>query len=106
MTTTGPAPIGVIAQYNLLERLEPSGPGDLFRARDTHHGRTVAIRLLPADLTPGTSDREGITVVLVTHEPDIAAAARRVITVRDGRIQSDELTRPVTYSVPAAEAGE
>ena len=62
MTTTGPAPIGVIAQYNLLERLEPSGPGDLFRARDTHHGRTVAIRLLPADLTPGTSDREGITL--------------------------------------------
>jgi serine/threonine-protein kinase len=50
----------VIAQYNLLERLEPSGPGDLFRARDTHHGRTVAIRLLPADLTPGTSDREGL----------------------------------------------
>jgi serine/threonine-protein kinase len=62
VTTTGPAPIGVIAQYNLLERLEPSGPGDLFRARDTHHGRTVAIRLLPADLTPGTSDREGITL--------------------------------------------
>jgi serine/threonine-protein kinase len=50
----------VIAHYNLLERLEPSGPGDLFRARDTHHGRTVAIRLLPADLTPGTSDREGL----------------------------------------------
>ena len=60
VTTTSPAPIGVIAHYNLLERLEPSGPGDLFRARDTHHGRTVAIRLLPADLTPGTSDREGL----------------------------------------------
>jgi serine/threonine-protein kinase len=60
VTTTGPAPIGAIAHYNLLERLDPSGPGDLFRARDTHHGRTVAIRLLPADLTPGTSDREGM----------------------------------------------
>jgi len=50
----------MIAHYNLLERLEPSGPGDLFRARDTHRGRTVAIRLLPADSTPGTSDREGL----------------------------------------------
>jgi serine/threonine protein kinase len=58
VTATSPSPIGVIAHYNLLERLEPSGPGDLFRARDTHHGRTIAIRLLPADLTPGTSDRE------------------------------------------------
>jgi serine/threonine protein kinase len=45
--TTVPAPIGVVAHYNLLERLEPSGPGELFRARDTHRGRTVAIRVLP-----------------------------------------------------------
>jgi eukaryotic-like serine/threonine-protein kinase len=46
-----PAPIGVVAHYNLLEPLEPSGPGDLYRARDTKAGRTVAIRLLPADFT-------------------------------------------------------
>ena len=31
----------------------------------------------------------GITVVLVTHEPEVAACADRVITVRDGRILSD-----------------
>src|SRR6185503_5721963 len=31
----------------------------------------------------------GITVVLVTHEPDIAAHASRVIEVRDGLIRSD-----------------
>jgi putative ABC transport system ATP-binding protein len=31
----------------------------------------------------------GITVVLVTHEPDIAAYAERVITFRDGHIVSD-----------------
>ena len=43
------APIGVIGQYNLLERLEPAGPGDLFRARDTRKGRTVAVRVLPPD---------------------------------------------------------
>jgi eukaryotic-like serine/threonine-protein kinase len=46
-----PAPLGVIAHYNLLEQLEPSGPGDLYRARDTRLGRTVAIRLLPPDFT-------------------------------------------------------
>jgi len=32
----------------------------------------------------------GITVVIVTHEADIAACARRIITVRDGRIFRDE----------------
>jgi putative ABC transport system ATP-binding protein len=33
---------------------------------------------------------EGITVVLVTHEPDIAAWAARVVLVKDGLIASDE----------------
>ena len=33
---------------------------------------------------------EGITVVLVTHEPDIAAFAGRLIVFRDGRITRDE----------------
>jgi len=51
VTTSPPSPLGVIAHYNLLERLEPSGPGDLYRARDTKLGRTVAVRLLPADFT-------------------------------------------------------
>jgi ABC-type lipoprotein export system ATPase subunit len=32
---------------------------------------------------------QGITVVLVTHEPDIAAYAERIITFRDGHILSD-----------------
>jgi putative ABC transport system ATP-binding protein len=35
----------------------------------------------------------GNTVILVTHEPDIAAHAQRVIRVRDGKIESDEKTR-------------
>lgn len=34
--------------------------------------------------------RQGQTVVMVTHEPDIAAHARRVIVLRDGVIASDE----------------
>jgi macrolide transport system ATP-binding/permease protein len=32
----------------------------------------------------------GLTVVLVTHEPDMAAFADRIVTVRDGLIVSDE----------------
>jgi putative ABC transport system ATP-binding protein len=32
---------------------------------------------------------QGITICLVTHEPDIAACAKRVITMRDGRVRSD-----------------
>ncbi|HJZ48964.1 MAG TPA: ABC transporter ATP-binding protein [Roseiflexaceae bacterium] len=37
---------------------------------------------------------QGITVVLVTHEADIAAHARRVLTVHDGLLDSDAPTRP------------
>jgi putative ABC transport system ATP-binding protein len=33
---------------------------------------------------------EGQTVIMVTHEPDIAAHARRVVILRDGVIESDE----------------
>ncbi|MGB0130764.1 ABC transporter permease [Chlorobium sp.] len=35
-------------------------------------------------------NEEGKTVIMVTHEPDIAAYAERVITMRDGVILSDE----------------
>ena len=55
-----PGPIGVVAHYNLLERLEPAGPGDLYRARDTKLGRTVALRLLPADFTTGSDARAAL----------------------------------------------
>lgn len=57
MTTSVPGPIGVIEHYNLLERLEPAGPGELFRARDTRKGRTVAVRVLPADFVRSTDRR-------------------------------------------------
>ena len=35
-------------------------------------------------------NREGLTIVLVTHEPDIATYASRVLVFRDGRLLSDE----------------
>jgi putative ABC transport system ATP-binding protein len=41
--------------------------------------------------------QEGMTIVLVTHEADIAGWAHRVITMRDGTVRSDE-RRPPTAS--------
>ena len=35
----------------------------------------------------------GQTVIMVTHEPDIAARAARVVVLRDGKVESDRLTR-------------
>jgi len=35
-------------------------------------------------------NREGKTIIMVTHENDIAAWARRVVRLRDGRVESDE----------------
>ena len=45
----------------------------------------------------------GITVILVTHEPDIAAYAARVITMRDGLVRSDLRQDPRTA---VAQAGQ
>lgn len=36
-------------------------------------------------------NNEGVTIVLVTHEPDIAEYAKRIITFKDGNIISDVL---------------
>jgi putative ABC transport system ATP-binding protein len=35
-------------------------------------------------------NREGHTIVIITHEPDIAAFAKRIIFIRDGRIAEDK----------------
>jgi putative ABC transport system ATP-binding protein len=35
---------------------------------------------------------QGNTIILVTHEPDVAARAHRIIRVRDGRVERDEKT--------------
>jgi putative ABC transport system ATP-binding protein len=39
-----------------------------------------------------TLHREGQTIIVVTHEPDIAEYARRQIHLKDGRIESDFAT--------------
>jgi len=35
-------------------------------------------------------NRQGMTVMLVTHEPDVARHARRILRFRDGRVVEDE----------------
>ena len=42
----------------------------------------------------------GITIIMITHEPDIAAFAKRNILFKDGRIVDDH-----ENSVPAIAAG-
>ncbi len=38
--------------------------------------------------------RQGITIILITHEPQVAAYSGRVLTIRDGRIESDVMQKP------------
>ena len=48
----------------------------------------------------------GCTVLVITHDPEVAAAARRVIRIEDGRLheqsRTDSATVPVAEAVPAA----
>ena len=45
-------------------------------------------------------NRRGMTVIMVTHELDIARYAMRTVVMRDGRIVTDQ---PVTGRLDAAE---
>ena len=46
--------------------------------------------------------RDGLTLVVVTHEPDVAAYCHRVVRLHDGRIAEDRIQTPVKpISVPA-----
>jgi putative ABC transport system ATP-binding protein len=42
------------------------------------------------ELIAGLNRDRGITVLMVTHEHDIAARARRTVHFKDGRVESDE----------------
>ena len=52
---------------------------------------------------------EGITVIVVTHEPDIAKYTRRVVSMRDGMVVSDQpVVEPrlaITQTVAEEELG-
>ena len=49
--------------------------------------------------------RSGITLLLVTHEPDIARYASRVVVMHDGRVQSDQRQTPLQAEIGPDSAG-
>jgi putative ABC transport system ATP-binding protein len=66
----------------LLLADEPTG------SLDTHAVRNVL------DLFGRLRDREHVTIVVVTHDLTVAAAADRVIHLRDGRVAGEDQNRP------------
>ena len=76
----------LITNPSLLLADEPTGN------LDTQSSREIMMIL-------GRLNREGITVILVTHEADIAAYARREIQIQDGQVLSDRATTTRSQSV-------
>ena len=48
---------------------------------------------------------QGITVLMVTHEPEMAAYARRIVRFKDGLLDSDVRNEPLALRREAAQAG-
>jgi putative ABC transport system ATP-binding protein len=71
----------LIGRPALLLADEPTGN------LDTATGRPIL------DLLTGLN-REGTTVVMITHDSEVAAVATREIRIRDGLIQSDRMRSP------------
>jgi serine/threonine-protein kinase len=80
VTTAATSPIGTVAQFTLLERLEPEGPGDLYRARDTRLGRTVAVRLMPPEFLP---DRQARLALIERAKALVALSHHNVTALFD-----------------------
>lgn len=76
----------LITNPSLLLADEPTGN------LDTQSSREIMMTL-------DRLNREGITVILVTHEADIAAYAGREIQIQDGQVLSDRATKTRSQSV-------
>ncbi len=66
-----------LGHYNVLDRIGAGGMGEVYRARDTRLGRTVAIKLLPAALAEDAERRDRLlkearAAAALSH-PNIAA---------------------------------
>ncbi len=73
----------IVSKPLLLLADEPTGSLD--------SKRSVEIMELLREL----NESDGITIGLVTHEPDMAAYAKRIVQFRDGRLDSDKDMRHV-----------
>ena len=74
----------IVAEPSVLFADEPTGNLD--------SARSIEIM----ELLVGLNRERGITVLMVTHEPDMAAYASRTIRFRDGHVESDERTGGVS----------
>ena len=81
----------LINQPSLVLADEPTGNLDTRSSRDVMDALTSLNR------------DHGVTVVVVTHDPEVAAYADRVITLRDGKIVSDERRAPARTAAAAPE---
>ncbi len=79
----------LVNQPSLILADEPTGALDSKTSED--------VMALLAEL-----HRQGMTVVLVTHETDIAAWAQRVLVFRDGRVVEDRAQAPRTVQEATA----
>ncbi|KAF4515810.1 hypothetical protein B566_EDAN000045 [Ephemera danica] len=77
----------LVTTPSLLLADEPTGNLDTESSREI---MTILDRL---------NKDEGITIILVTHEPDIAAYAAREVVIKDGQVLTDRRTQPVQTSL-------
>jgi putative ABC transport system ATP-binding protein len=88
----------LVARPAVLFADEPTGALDLSTGREL----LVTLRALagPGDGAPGTEDRVTTTIVMVTHDPNVAAYADRVLFLADGSVVG-ELLQPTAEDVAA-----
>lgn len=70
----------LVTTPSLLLADEPTGNLDSARSEDLMR---LLVRL---------NQEQGLTIVMVTHEPEMAAFARRILEFKDGRVLADRLT--------------
>ena len=80
----------LVNQPTMLLADEPTG------ALDTKTGRDIL------DLFEALQKERKITIIVVTHDPKVAARADRVISIRDGRIESDLMNRKMAEEEPVS----
>jgi putative ABC transport system ATP-binding protein len=72
-----------------IARAIVTGPTVLFADEPTGNLDTARSREI-MDLLTGLNRDQGITIVMVTHEPDMAAYAKRTVRFLDGLVEQDE----------------
>ena len=84
----------LVNEPNIILADEPTG------ALDTHTGEEILA--LFEEL-----NRQGITVIVITHDPDVAARAGRVVWIRDGLVDHsrDAVAQVVSLPLAAKERG-